>query len=73
MGRVKFLFLLFVWRAGWRFGLLLWRIPTFGPIIIGVIVLAVAAAAVMRAAGLGPWRRRGGSFNYGSGNGPRDW
>jgi len=70
---VKFLFLLFIWRAVWRVGLLVWRIPTFGPVIIGVIVLAVAAAAVMRAAGLGPWRRRVGTFSEGSGNGPRDW
>jgi hypothetical protein len=73
VGGVKFLVLLLIWRAVWRFGLLLWRIPTFGPVIVGVIVLAVAAAGVMRAARLGPWRRRGGIFGGGSGSGPRDW
>lgn len=70
---MRFLFLLFLWRAIWRVGLLLWRIPTYGPVIVGVIVLAVAAAAVMRASGRWPRRRRGGLFNRGSGNGPRDW
>lgn len=74
MGVVKFLFLLFIWRAVWRIGLLLWRIPTFGPVIVGVIVLAIAAAAVVRASGRWPGHgRRGGLFNHGSGNSPRDW
>lgn len=73
MGVVKFLFLLFIWRAVWRIGLLLWRIPTFGPVIVGVIVIAVAAAAVVRASGRWPGGRRGGLFSHGTGKGPRHW
>jgi hypothetical protein len=54
---VSFLIHLFLWRAIWRVGLMLWRIPTFGPVIIGVIVLAVVAAAIARASGQWPGRR----------------
>ncbi len=67
---------LFIWRMIWRVALLLWRIPTFGPIIVGLIGIGAVTLLVLRAAGAGPWRnrrRRGGLFHYGSGNGPRDW
>lgn len=56
----------------WRVAMLLWRIPTFGPIIVGLIAIGLVALAVLRAGGRWP-RRRGGIFNYGSGKGPRDW
>jgi hypothetical protein len=54
---VSFLFHLFLWRAIWRLGLMLWRVPTFGPVIVSVIVLAAAAAAIARASGQWPRRR----------------
>jgi hypothetical protein len=72
---VGFLIHLFIWRAIWRLGLALWRIPTFGPIIIGLLVLGAIATLVFRAAhgGRWPWQRdRGGRYHYGSGDGPRD-
>lgn len=72
-GLAGFLIHLFIWRMIWRVAILLWRIPTFGPIIVGLIVVAAIALAVLRSAGRWPRRRRGGTFNYGSGRGPRDW
>lgn len=63
---------LFIWRMIWRLVMLLWRIPTFGPVIVGLLVAGAVALAVLRAAGRRPpWRRRGGGYGYGTG--PRDW
>jgi hypothetical protein len=75
-GIAGFLIHLFIWRMIWRLGLALWRIPTFGPVIVCLLLLGVVALGVLRAANGGrwPWRRsRGGIFGYGNGNGPRDW
>ncbi len=75
-GLVGLLVHLFIWRMIWRLALLLWRIPTFGPVIVGLIGVAAVTLLVLRAGGGGPWRnrrRRGGLFDYGSGGGPRDW
>jgi hypothetical protein len=61
---------LFIWHLIWRFALALWHVPTFGPIIVVVLVIALVAAAVY-------WSRRarsrGGRYGYGTGTGPRDW
>lgn len=71
---MRFLSHLFIWRVIWRLGLTLWRIPTFGPVLVALIVLALAAGTVLRASGRWPRRRRrGGLYGYGSGGGPRDW
>lgn len=64
---------LFIWRMILRLLLTLWRIHTFGPIIVGLIVIALIALAVLRAAGRWPGQRRGGSTGRGTGQGPRDW
>ncbi len=72
-GLVGLLVHLFIWRMIWRLVMVLWRIPTFGPVIVGLIVIGFVAALVLRAAGRWPRRRRGGIFNSGSGSGPRDW
>lgn len=73
LGTLIFHFLL--WRMLWRLTLAIWRIPTFGPIIVGLIVVgAIVLAVLRRRRGPGwPWRRRGGRFGYGTGTGPRDW
>ncbi|MGH3069612.1 MAG: hypothetical protein ACRDMI_13625 [Streptosporangiaceae bacterium] len=73
---------LFIWRAIWRLGLLIWRVPTFGPSILLLIVLALVALAILRAGrGRGwpgprwPGHRGGGRFGD-RGDGPaspRDW
>ncbi len=70
-----FLIHLFIWRMIWRLGLALWRIPTFGPIIVGLLALAAVGLAVLRSrrGRRWPWRRRGGVYGYGTGTGPRDW
>ena len=65
---------LFIWRAIWRLGLVIWRIPTFGPVIIILLGLAVVALIIRRQAGLGwPGRRGDRPGRDGSGPGPRDW
>ena len=40
---------LLIWHAIWRFGLLIWRVPTVGPALVVLIVLALVALAVFRA------------------------
>lgn len=70
------LFHLFIWRAIWRFGLAIWRIPTFGPIIIILLGLAAVVLIIRHQAGLG--RRGNGSGQAGTGRdgtgpGPRGW
>jgi hypothetical protein len=59
---------LFIWHEIWRFGRAIWHIPTFGPVIIILLVAAVVALGVLRSRGGPGWlsRRRGGT-------GPRDW
>jgi hypothetical protein len=66
---------LFIWHLIWRFLFTVWRIHTFGPIIVGLVVVAVVALAVLRSSrGPGWWRRsRGGWMRHGPGDGPRDW
>lgn len=48
-GLAHLLIRLLIWREIWRLGLLLWRVPTFGPVIILLIVLALVALAILRA------------------------
>lgn len=71
------LFHLFIWRAIWRLGLAIWRVPTFGPVIIILLGLAVVVLIIRHQAGLGwPGRRgprSGGTGRDGTGPGPRDW
>jgi hypothetical protein len=72
---------LLIWRAIWRLGLLIWRVPTFGPGIVLLIVLALVALAIFRARrGRGwpgprwPGQGRRGPFGDRAGDqGPRDW
>ena len=73
---------LFIWHAIWRFGLLIWRVPTVGPVLVLLIVLALVALAIFRARrGRGwpgpswPGRERGDPFGDRAGGeaGPRDW
>lgn len=78
---------LFIWHAIWRFGLLIWRVPTVGPGLLVLIVLALLALAIFRVrrgrGRLGPrWpgpgrpgRGAGNPFGERSGDqaGPRDW
>jgi hypothetical protein len=87
-GLAHLLVRLVIWHELWRIGRALWRIPTFGPIIVILIVLAVIGLAVLRQSGF-RWSRRGGgpggtgsgstgpgsagTGSTGSGPGPRDW
>jgi hypothetical protein len=66
---------LVIWHELWRFIRIVWRIPTFGPIIVAVVIVAVIGLAVLRRTGVRWWpgRSRGGSRGYGTGTGPRDW
>jgi hypothetical protein len=66
---------LFIWHLIWRSAFALWRIPTFGPVIVVVLVIAMVAAGVYRSrrGAIWPWRSRGGRHGYGTGDGPRDW
>ena len=72
-GLAHFLVRLFIWHEIWRLGRELWHIPTFGPIIVILLGLAVVALSILRSRGGPGWlsRRRGG--RTGSGTGPRDW
>ena len=74
-GLAHWIIRLFIWHEIWRAIHLLWRIPTFGPIIvIGLIVVLVGLAVWRRYHG--PFwgrRRRGGLAGYGTGSGPHDW
>jgi hypothetical protein len=66
---------LFIWHLVWRFVFTVWRIHTFGPVIVGLIVAAVVALGILRSRrGPGWWRRpRGGWMRHGTGDGRRDW
>lgn len=49
---------LFIWHLIWRFVFTVWRIHTFGPIIVGLIVVAAVTLAILRSRrGPGWWRR----------------
>jgi hypothetical protein len=78
---------LFIWHAIWRLGLLIWRVPTVGPGLVVLLVLALVALAIFRSrrgrGGPGPrWpgpgrpgRGRADPFGDRPGDqaGPRDW
>lgn len=73
-GLVHFIWRLFIWRLLWRWSLLIWHIKTFGPVILLLIVLAVAMWLVLRARRREARRRPDSSGNGGLGDpGPRDW
>jgi hypothetical protein len=65
---------LFIWHEIFRLGRYVWRIPTFGPFIVLVIIAAAIGLGIWRRQH-GPFfrRRQGGSARYGTGSGPRDW
>jgi hypothetical protein len=73
-GLAHLLVRLVIWHELWRIGRALWRIPTFGPIIVIVIVLTLLGLAVLRQSGF-RWSRRGGGApgRNQTGPGPRDW
>lgn len=73
-GLAHFLVRLFIWRAIGRFFRLLWHIPAVGPVIVIVLILAVAGFILWRmsrgrSAGVGGGPRGGGP----NGRSPRDW
>ena len=72
-GLAHLLVRLVIWHELWRIGRALWRIPTFGPIIVILIVLTLLGLAVLRQSGF-RWSRRGGggAGPNGTGSGPRD-
>jgi hypothetical protein len=77
-GLVHWLVRLVIWHEIWRVIRLIWRIPTFGPVLFVLIVLAVIGTGIWTGRGFrGPARLRrrriGGSAGYGTGAGPRDW
>jgi hypothetical protein len=47
-GLRRFLVHVFIWHQFWRAALALWRIPTFGPVIVVVLVIALVAAGACR-------------------------
>jgi hypothetical protein len=73
-GLAHWLVRLIIWHELWRLGHLLWRIPTFGPIIAVLIVVILIGLVLLRQRG-GPgwWRRRGRRQDTSHGTGPRDW
>lgn len=56
-GLAHFVVRLVIWHELWRMGRALWRIPTFGPIIVILIVLALVGLVVLRQRGF-RWSRR---------------
>lgn len=72
-GLASWLIHLFIWRAIWRLGWAIWRIPAFGPVIVVLALLGVVALGIFKRGHRWPWRRKGGSYGYGTGTGPRDW
>ncbi len=71
---------LFIWRAIWRLGLLIWRVPTFGPFILLLIAAALVVLAVLRSRRGRGWpgaRRAPGRDPFRDRTdgpaGPRDW
>jgi hypothetical protein len=47
-GLGRFLVHVCIWHLIWRAALALWRIPTFGPVIFVVLVIALVAAGARR-------------------------
>ena len=45
----RFLVHVFIWHLIWRAALALWRIPTFGPVIVVMLVIALVAAGCLSA------------------------
>jgi hypothetical protein len=74
-GLARLLVHLVIWHLIWRAAFALWRIPTFGPVIVIVLVIALVAAGVYRSRRGTIWPRRSGRgrYGYGTGDGPRDW
>jgi hypothetical protein len=76
-GLGRFLVHLFIWRMIWRLGMLIWRIPTIGPGVLLLIVLAIAALIIFRARRGAGWPgRRPTGFHRdrgAPGPGPRAW
>jgi len=74
-GLAHWLIRLFIWHAIWRVLLALWRVPTFGPVIVIVLGLVLVALAILSSRGGLRWpRRRQRGSDWGStGSGPRDW
>jgi hypothetical protein len=83
-GLVHLLVRLFIWREIWRLAIFLWRIPTFGPVIVLLIAAALVVLAIFRARGGRGWpgprwpggpRRpgRGRTDPFGDRGSPRDW
>lgn len=87
-GLAHLLVRLFIWREIWRLAFFLWRIPTFGPVIVLLIAAALVALAIFRARGgrgwpgprwpggpRGPGRGRTDPFGGRSSDrgSPRDW
>ena len=70
---------LFIWRAIWRLGLLIWRVPTFGPFILLLIILALVVLAFLRARRGRGWPGgprgpgQGRADPFGDRGSPRDW
>jgi hypothetical protein len=76
-GLGHFIVRLFIWHEIFRLFRYLWRVPTFGPFIVIVIILVVAGALIWRRTH-GPFMRRGigrpgGWGGSGGSGGPRDW
>ena len=72
-GLVHFLIRLAIWHEIWRAIRAVWRIPTSGPVIVIVIVLALITLVILRRRGVRwPRRSRGGSSGATS-SGLRDW
>ncbi len=81
-GLAHLLIRLFIWHLIWRLGLLIWRVPTVGPELVVVIVIALVVLAILRSRrGSGwpgsrwPGRRPGNPFRDRTSDeaGPRDW
>jgi tetrahydromethanopterin S-methyltransferase subunit C len=70
-GLGRFLVHVCIWHLIWRATLALWRILTFGPVIVVVLVIALVAAGACRS-GAGRYRRAG-RYGCGTGDGPRGW
>lgn len=70
-GLGRFLVHVFIWHQIWRAALALWRIPTFGPVIVVMLVIALVAADACRS----PARndRRAGRYGHRTRDGPRGW